>query len=242
MKNKKWILFFVSLALIAGSAVLLAQLRSHPHLGRPGIKAQAIPGDIKMKIDLPEFVLDFTSTNVPEPEVVLGYLPPDSSFAERLYTAPDGFQTQATIVLMGADRTSIHNADYCLEGTGFSGRQKSIVKIPFAGSSEPLRASRWNLSGVFSEPNGEKVERHGVYVFWFVADGDETPDHFEMMEKMAGHLLHTGELQRWAYVSYFTPCAAGQEDATFERMEKLISESVPKFQLPMPSATAIAPR
>jgi hypothetical protein len=48
-----------------------------------------------MKIDLPERVLDFTSTNVPEPEVVLGFLPKDTSYAERIYTAPDGFQVQA---------------------------------------------------------------------------------------------------------------------------------------------------
>ena len=42
----------------------------------------------------------------------------------------------------------------------------------------------------------------------------------------------TGVLQRWAYVSYFSVCEPGQEDATFARMEKLIAASVPAFQLP----------
>jgi hypothetical protein len=45
-------------------------------------------------------------------------------------------------------------------------------------------------------------------------------------------VLRTGELGRWAYVSYFTGCRPGEEDAVFERMSKLIAASVPEFQLP----------
>ena len=48
----------------------------------------------------------------------------------------------------------------------------------------------------------------GVYVFWFVADGEETPSHFQMMKRLALHLLRTGVLQRWAYVSLFSPRAS----------------------------------
>ena len=47
-----------------------------------------------------------------------------------------------------------------------------------------------------------------------------------------GTFCFTGVLQRWAYISYFTVCAPGEEDATFERMEKLIAASVPEYQLP----------
>jgi hypothetical protein len=233
MTKQKWILFFVALALIAGTAGLLVGLKNHPRLGQPGVKATPIPGSLAMKIDLPERVLDFSSTNVPEPEIVSGYLPKDSSYAERVYTAPDGFWIQATVVLMGADRTSIHNADYCLAGTGFSGREKSIVDISIAGPrAQQLPVSRWNLSGVFTQPDGQRIEQHGVYVFWFVADGDETPSHLQMMWRLALHVARTSELQRWAYVSYFSLCAPGQEDAAFARMEKLIAASVPEFQLP----------
>ena len=76
MKNQKWLIFLSRCVLIAGTAP--ARWRgSRPtrKLGQPGIKATPIPGSVAMKIDLPEHVLDFTSTNVPEPEVVLGYLP-----------------------------------------------------------------------------------------------------------------------------------------------------------------------
>jgi hypothetical protein len=181
-------------------------------------------------MDLPARVLDFTSTNIPEPQVVLSYLPQDTSYAERLYTAPDGFEVQGTIVLMGADRTSIHSADYCLTGQGFSGKEKSVVSIPVAGQSYQLPVARWNVSGTFPTANGQKIEAHGVYVFWFVADGDQTPGHFEFMKRAALHLLRTGVLQRWAYVSYFAMCAPGREDATFARMKDLIANSVAQYQ------------
>lgn len=233
MSKQKWIFFFVVLALIAGTASLLALLKRNPRLGQPGIRAVAIPGDVKMKIGLPERVLDFASTNVPEPEIVLRYLPKDTSYAERVYVAPDGFWVQATIVLMGTDRTSIHNADFCLPGAGFIPRKKSIVDVRLDGPERrELPVSRWDLSGTFKEPDGHEVERHGVYLFWFVADGVETPSHLKMMEKFAVHLLKTGESQRWAYLAYFAPCAPGQEDATFARMEKLIAASVPELQPP----------
>jgi hypothetical protein len=233
MKNQKWIILSVALVLIAGTAVALVWLRANQKLGRPGIKATPVAGKVEMKIGLPETAAGFTSTNMPEPEVVLGYLPADTSYAERIYAAPDGFWVQATVVLMGADRTSIHNADYCLGGQGFTGREKSVVPIPInAAQPYSLPVARWNVSGVFSGPGGQRAEVHGVYVFWFVADGAETPGHLDFIKQTALHLLSTGVLQRWAYVSYFALCAPGQEDATFTRMEKLIAASVPEFQLP----------
>jgi len=81
MKHQKWIILSVALVLIAGTAGALTWLRANQKLGRPGIKAEAIPGSVMMKINLPERVLDFTSTNVPEPQLVLDYMPPDTSFA-----------------------------------------------------------------------------------------------------------------------------------------------------------------
>jgi len=233
MKNQKWLLFFVALALMAGTAGALVRLKAHPRLGQPGIKATPIPGSVAMEIALPENVLEFTSTNVPEPEVVLGYLPKDSSYAERHYQAPDGFDATGTIVLMGTDRTSIHNADYCLRGQGLNPDEKKVVNISIGGPTpHQLPVSEWKVSEVFQQPDGRKVKVGGVYVFWFVADGVETPGHFQMMKQFALHLLRTGVLQRWAYVSYFSLCEPGREDATFARMEKLIAASVPAFQPP----------
>ena len=235
MKRQKILLLVIALALMAGTAGALTWLRANQRLGKPGIKAAAIPGSVAMHIDLPESVPGFTSSNIPEPQIVLGYLPADTSYAERVYTAPDGFWVQATAVLMGVDRTSIHNADFCLGGFGFTGRDKQVATIPIAGPQPyELPVARWNVRGIFSQADGTKAEVHGVYVFWFVADDEQTPDHFQFMKWLARDLLTTGVLQRWAYIAYFAYSPPGQEDATFERMKTLIAHSVPEFQTAPP--------
>ena len=231
MKHQKWLVFVVALGLMAGTAGALTWLRANQKLGKPGIKAMAIPGSVMMKIELPERVLDFTSTNMPEPEVVVGYLPKDTSYAGRLYTATNGLQINSTIILMGADRTSIHKPDYCLPGQGWSINEKTVVNIPVAGPQNyQLPVAKWIIGNVYQTPDGQKHEVSGLYVFWFVADGEQTADNYQRMWWLGRDLLRTGVLQRWAYVSFFSVCAPGQEDATFERMKKLIAVTVPEFQ------------
>ena len=71
-----------------------------------------------------------------------------------------------------------------------------------------------------------------------MADNEQTADHWTRILWLARDLLRHGVLQRWAYVSYFTICYPGQEEATFERMQKLITASVPEFQLPLQPAAS----
>lgn len=233
MKHRKWLIFFVTLALMVGTVGALTQLKTRQKLGEPGVKATPIPGHVMMKIELPERVLDFASSNVPEPEVVLGYLPKDTSFVERYYQAPDGLWITATIILMGADRTSIHRPDYCLPGQGWTIGAKTAVHIPIVGEhAYELQALKWIIHNSFPMPDGQKQEVSGVYVFWFVADNEQTANYVQFQYYLLRDLLLTGRLQRWAYISYFAVCPPGQEEATFARMEKLIAASVPDYQLP----------
>ncbi len=186
-----------------------------------------------MKIDLPERVLDFTSTNVPESAVELGYFPKDTSYARRVYQAPDGFGVNTIIILMGADRTSIHRPEYCLLGQGWNVDKKTEVKVPIDGAPHyELPVMKWVISKTFETPGGQKQEARGVYVFWFVADNEQTTGNVQLQCHLVKDLLFTGVLQRWAYISCFAICAPGQEDAAFERMEKLIAAAVPEFQVP----------
>jgi hypothetical protein len=233
MKKQKWLVFGIAFALIASTAGALNWSRKNQKLGRPGIKATPIPGSVMMKINLPERVLDFTSTNVPEPAVVLGYLPKDTSYAERCYLDPDGFWVYATAILMGADRTSIHRADYCLPGQGWTINKKSVVNLTVAGPTPyQLPVAKWIIGNSYKTPDGRTQQISGLYVFWFVADGEQTTDNLQRMWWLGRDLLRTGVMQRWAYISYFAACAPGQEEQAFERMKKLIVHSVPEYQLP----------
>jgi len=243
MKNPKWLVLFIVLVLIGGTAGALTWLKGHQKLGRPGIKTQPIPGSAAMKIHLPERVLDFTSTNVPESELELGYFPKDTSFAERYYFSSDNSPgIAATIVLMGADRTSIHRPEYCLAGQGFNCDTKQVVDIPVGGLHPySLPVSKWTVSRLVQQPDGSNAKISGVYVFWFVADGEQTTGNVQFQCYLLRDLLLKGILQRWAYISYFSPCLPGQEAAAFERMKNLIAASVPEFQLPPRPAGAVAP-
>jgi len=233
MNKQKLTILAVALLLMAGTGVVLARLRATQRLGNPGVKTSAIAGSQRLQVDLPEFVPGYQSTNMPEDKMVLDFLPQDTSFGQRLYVAPDKFWSQVNVVLMGADRTSIHKPQFCLAGFGFN--------IDYAASSETTvrieRPHAYDLPVMKLIANkeitkdGQKAMIRGLYVYWFVADNELTAQHNQRMWWMARDVIRTGVLQRWAYVSYFSCCMPGAEEATFERMKKLIAASVPEFQL-----------
>jgi hypothetical protein len=234
MNKQKWIVVVVALGLIGGAAGLLTRLQANQKLGRPAVKTSPIPGSQRLQVELPERVLDCTSQAIEVDKATLGWLPQDTSFGQRLYRAPDGFETAINVVLMGSDRTSLHKTEFCLEGQGW--------RIDRGASSEAT--VRMDRPYPYDLPvtkfiatkevtiDGQPVVARGIYVPWFVADHDEyTARHWQRMWWMARDLLSTGVLQRWASIGYFAYCAPGQEDATFERMKKFIVASAPEFQL-----------
>jgi hypothetical protein len=83
----------------------------------------------------------------------------------------------------------------------------------------------------FQGKDGKQQSLSSVFVYWFVADNQLTAKHGQRMWWMARDLLRTGVLQRWAYVTYFSVCAPGQEEATYARMCEFIAAAVPEFQL-----------
>jgi hypothetical protein len=239
MKTLKIATAILVVALIAVTGFGLNWLRAHQRLGTPGIKAEPMPGTVVMNIELPEEVLGFTSSNVPQSKVVLGYLPEDTSYAQRFYWDTNGFWATANVILMGTDRSSIHKADYCLAGQGFQTVKKETVMITVPGPNPyEMPIAKWTIKQIYQAEDGSKRERWGIYSFWFVADGQQTVDNTERILWYYRDLLTKRVLQRWAYVSYQTYCHPGQEDAVFEPMKELIAASVPAFQVPLKTAAA----
>ncbi len=108
MKRQKWVILSIALALMAGAGGLLAKLHASQKLGQPGVKTHALADTQRLEVELPERVLDYDSKPLEVDKVTLGYLPLDTSFGQRRYHAADGFEALLNVVLMGADRTSIH--------------------------------------------------------------------------------------------------------------------------------------
>jgi hypothetical protein len=244
MNKQKWIMVIAALGLMGGAVGLLTRLQATQKLGQPAVKTTPIPGSQRLQVQLPERVLDCTSEAIEVDKTTLGWLPQDTSFGQRVYKAPDGFQTSVNVVLMGRDRTSIHKTEFCLEGQGWvidrNASAQATVRMdrPFPYDLPVTKFVATKQVIV----QGQPVTARGIYVLWFVADNDEyTSNHNQRMWWMLRDLLRTGVLQRWASIGYFAHCAPGQEDATFERMKKFIAASAPEFQLvPRPANTARA--
>jgi hypothetical protein len=251
MNKQKLILLVLTLAVIGGAAAVLNHLSSNQRLGAPGVKTTPQQGKtLNVEVLLPEKVLNYESKWVGQAEVVTNVLPADTSFGQREYVPPGGHwlfsRLIMNVVLMGTDRTSLHKPQFCLEGQGWriNDAESAELTIPI-GRPQPYELPVIKLVSTreVTDDNGKVLTLRGIYVYWFVADGVLSGDKSgaERMWGMATHLLKTGELQRWAYVSCFAICVPGEEDATYERMKAFIAASVPEFQLtPKPSETLTA--
>jgi hypothetical protein len=240
--NRQTIQVFVAFAILVGvSALMLGRARSNYSLGNPGVKVADEPmyavfeGGLTnaispISVPLPLRALDFSSVPLTVDPTELQMLPPDTVYGRRNYIAADGFRTMISVVLMGTDRTSIHKPQYCLQGQGQSIIKTEQVSVPMR-RPHPYDLQVVKLTTASElRSGGQAIPVRGLFVYWFVADGQLTPHHGERMWLMAKELITKGELQRWAYVAYWAMCYPGQEDATWERMKALMVETVPEFQ------------
>jgi hypothetical protein len=242
MKQNKTLLFVATVAMIAGAAALLFRLHTKQNLGAPAVRTRALAGERRLEVLLPERVLDYQSEWVAPQKIELDTLPSDTSFGHRRYQAPDHFELNVGVVLMGSDRTSLHKPEFCLEGQGWRVNQAATEgdrvhvdkPVPYDLPVTKLVGSRELTQ------DGQVVSARGVYVYWFVAQNELTAQHWQRMWWMARDLMQTGVLQRWAYVSCFSACRPGQEEVVFERIKKFIAASAPEFQLTPGPGTAVA--
>jgi hypothetical protein len=235
MNKQNWTVLLVALALIGGTSVLLVEMRVHQRLGQPGVKTAIIPGSKRLSVYLPPKVLNYDSVVVPTDTNVLEGLPHDTSFIQRRYFDPTGNLLLCNIVLMGTDRTSIHKPQFCLTGIGWtisdaeSSSETVRIERPYPYD---LRVMKLVTSPrALKDSKGNTFMASGVYVYWFVADNDLTESHWTRMRHISTHLLATGELERWAYVSCFAICPPGGEEKAYQQIKNFIAASVPEFQL-----------
>jgi hypothetical protein len=246
MSKQHWIYTIIVVLLVGITGLALTQFKPQQTLAEPGLRYSPIPDDIRVNIHLPELVLDMTSEEIEQDTNVVAMLPKDTSLFTRRYQATDGFWTTLNVVLMGTDRTSIHKPEFCLEGQGWkidsaaSTRESIPMERPRAYDLPVIKLVATHPSEV--NAGGQTFRPRALYVYWFVADNalSADPSGFERMWSMAREMFYGRPMQRWAYVSYLAVCAPGQEEATFERMKKMIAASVPEFQTtPRPADTAV---
>lgn len=235
MKAQKYILAILTLLMIAATAAVLFQSNKHQRLGDPGVKTRPLAGSKNLEIMMPETVPGYISEILTNVEEGLTVLPADTSYRSRLYQADDRFCVQITTVLMGTDRSSIHNPQICLPGQGWT-INDSLTRVENVSMQHPfpyeLPVNRIISSKQVKDANGSALTMSSVYLYWFVDADQYTASELKRKMWLVPHdLLVKGVLDRWAYISFFAECAPGQEDMTADRMKKMIADAVPEFQL-----------
>jgi hypothetical protein len=224
------------LVVIAATAALLMHMKAHQRLGEPGVKTHPMADSSRLEVLLPEALPGYTSEILTNSEAALTkFLPDDASFRVRDYRAGDGFGTELSVVLMGSDRTSIHNPEVCMPGQGWD-IDHSLTRVEQVHMEQPfaydLPVNKLTSVKVIQTADGKSETVHGIYVYWFVDATHYTDKAWKWKAWwIPRDLLLNGVLERWSYISCFSACLPGQDEATFERMKKLIALSVPEFQL-----------
>ncbi len=230
--------FSLALLLILSGGGGLLFIKFHQKMGNPGVRIVSVPiCDVEgvkianQSIGLPEKVLDFSSVPGGIAPEEFKALPNDTIFGRRVYTNSSGFSFSTTVILMGRDRTSIHPAQFCLPGHGWHIDRSEIVPIRVDRPHlYDLPVMKLTASQQQMDASGHSVLYTALYVYWFVSEDNVTAEHSRRMWSMLRVLLEKGILERWAYVSYFTVCLPGEEDAAFEKLSSAIQSSVPDFQ------------
>jgi len=239
MKTPKWVIFAAALGMMAATAGYLGRIRDLHRLGPPGVRVGPVPlygehGEVvaRQSVLLPEKVLGGSSTNGVITDQELTSLPRDTTFGRRFYELPDNFQAMISVVLMGTDRTSIHQPQFCLVGGGWIIDKTERVMLRMD------RPYRYELPVMKLTTSTRVLDRQkhpmmvsGLYVYWFVTADKITAEQGQRLWSIAQRMVEKGELERWAYIAYFTTCPPGQEQATFKRLEQFIRASAPDFQV-----------
>jgi exosortase len=238
-----WITAGAGLLLMAVSAGALIDRKASQRLSTPGVKVVNEPIYAATETNrylvssnsvfLPPDVLAYRSEELPLSPTVCDWLPKDTTYGQRRYVGRDNFWLDNMVVLMGTDRTSIHNPRYCISGQGYQIRSEEgdtirvLRPVPY-----DLPVRKMTFTATKRLPGGEIETRTGIFVYWFVSDLEVTADHGQRMWQMAEKLMKTGVLTRWAYVICMTVVPPGPESEAegYRRLKEFISASVPEYQ------------
>ena len=155
-------------------------------------------------------------------------LPKDTLILKKRYTSPSGETLFASIVMSGAERSSIHRPQLCLVGQGNEIVKSTVVPVPLAGR-EDLSVMVLDMLRKWRGPDGQQKLYPSYYAYWFVGKGRETPSHVQRMIWMATDRIFRNVSHRWAYIS--VSGVRDEEGAYVKGMEEFVSRMYPGMVL-----------
>jgi len=129
-------------------------------------------------------------------------LPADTGLVRKYYVRPGGRDAlNATIVLSGDDRSSIHRPQVCMTAAGNEIADERTIRIPLAGRDAPLDVRVLDMARPYKRPDGTSATAYSYYAYWFVGKDRETASHIVRMAWMGYDRIFHGVSHRWAYIA-----------------------------------------
>lgn len=136
----------------------------------------------------------------PMSKVEKDVLPADTVFLKGRYTREGADTLSVSIVVSGQDVGSIHRPQVCLVGQGLRIVRSYLVEAPLK-CRPPLSIMMLDLMPAYPSGNGpSQQEWNGVFAYWFVGQGRETPYHMQRMIWLYWDRLIHGVAHKWAYI------------------------------------------
>lgn len=233
----------LSLAMV-GTCWTCWYFKTHQRIGNPGVKIVAgnlfnEKGELVRtnQVALPENLLGSKSEVWPITIQELEWLPPDTTYGRRRYVPKDGsLVSDMNVVVMEKDRTSIHKPQYCLPGGGFNITKEETISLPIKlKNGKDLQAQLIHATQDLHLKDGQVQTIKALFIYYFIAEGQTTPDHVDMLWRISRDQILKGVTERWGYVSIMTRFLPGNEERALEWTKELLKEAVPTFQLPVDS-------
>jgi hypothetical protein len=155
-------------------------------------------------------------------------LPSDTVILKKYYQQPEVPAVTASIVLSGADRSSIHRPQLCLTGQGQEIIREWVHEVPLPGR-KPLKVVVLDMLRRGTGPDGEPFANQFYYAYWFVGKGRETHSHLMRMFWMGADRILFNTAHRWAYIS--VSGTRDDADAYVADIDRFIQSMYPEMQM-----------
>ena len=202
----------------------------------PNARTSREPG---LVIWLPRNLPGYDGTERPISDAEKKWLPEDTTQLKMTYTdyrLPPRLANyralNATLILAGADRRSLHRPQVCMVGQGWTIEKEEVVSIETSGGV--LDVMDLHLSMLMTPEEGEPYRQRAHYVFWWVGLNDSTPHSWERLLISALNNIFKNKNDRWGYpsVMVYVDESEGEEatENARNRAFQFIARYAPEFQ------------
>jgi len=166
----------------------------------------------------------------------LGTLPADTELVRKQYDDfRDHESIQFTILLSGIAQNSIHRAEVCLPGQGWTVVGQGNLSVPLT-SGHDLVVRNLAIQRDTLTPGNDHRMFHAFFMYWFVGENLTTPSQFMRVFQNSWDRIFYNRAHRWAYVMIESPVSDSLRPdglnaaQTQQMMADFIRQAVPTFQ------------